>query len=99
MQLWVQSLQCAVVSLTESHKIFHNSTIRSLDSQPPPSHPTLLLDTAALSAPLAAISQPITDIVEFNFHRPGRTVQVKIEPSDSPPLSHILPSNSTYFKF
>lgn len=68
-----------------------------MDSHPPPSCPTLLQDSAALKAPPAASSQSITDEVEFNLVRPGKTIQVKIEPSDSPPLSQDLPSSSTYF--
>ena len=62
-----------------------------MDSHRPPSRPTLLQDSAEIKAPLAASSQPITNEVDFNLDRPGRTIQVKIEPSASPPL---LPSTT-----
>lgn len=41
-------------------------------------------------APSAASSQPITNEVEFSLDRPRKRVQVKIEPSDSPPLTRTL---------
>ena len=52
----------------------------------PSSRPTVLQDSAELLAPPAAPPQPIANEADFNLDRPGRSIQVKIERSDSPPL-------------
>ena len=59
-----------------------------MNSRRPPSRPTLPFDSTEIKAPPAASSQLITNEVDFNLDRPGRLIQVKIEPSESP----LLPS-------
>ena len=60
-----------------------------MNSRRPPSRPTLPFDSTEIKAPPAASSQLITNEVDFNLDRPGRLIQVKIEPSESP----LLPSD------
>ncbi|EDR07672.1 uncharacterized protein LACBIDRAFT_298041 [Laccaria bicolor S238N-H82] len=63
----------------------------SMDALSPPSRATLHQDSAVLEASPPVGSHPITTKVGFNLDRPARTIKVKIEPSDNPPLSHAVP--------
>ena len=63
------------------------AAFRFIGSHPPPLRPTPLQDSAVLKAPPAATSQPLTNELDFNLVQPGKKIQVKIEPADSPPLS------------